>query len=126
MSRFLMSRFFIFCGLMLIFCGQSVQAQTPLPQTIPKPKSALEKAPKMPTFAASLARAKAFKAAGNYKAAKNALYDAMDVDWRDPRPAYYLGWIAVAEKNNAAAIYNFRRALRDGLAGKDASEARAA
>ncbi|HEX9998062.1 MAG TPA: hypothetical protein VGB45_13045 [Abditibacterium sp.] len=108
--------------LFLLRFSHAQNAPLPAPNAASKPVAR----PKMPTFEESMTKARKLKAARDYKGAKNALYDAMDANWKDARPGYLLAWIAVAQNDRKMAIYNFRAALRDGLKGRDAIEARAA
>ena len=84
--------------------------------------------PPQRTAAQWMARARALKARRDYKGARLAVYNAMDIgeNWKNPEFFYLLGWIDIAQQHRAGAISNFRLALRDGLKGKEAVEARGA
>ena len=79
-----------------------------------------------------LARARQLKSQGKLDDARRTIYkiyDAADEDENfveDPRAAYTLGWIDIAQRKRTAAITEFRSALASGLKGRDAAEARAA
>ena len=124
-----MMRHFRLWILMLAVAGlsQCTRAQAPNAPNVPAPTAATSKAPQR-SAAQWMERARKLKARGDYDGARQAVYGAMEFEeqWENPRLPYFLGWLAIAEKKPALATTHFRVALRDGLTGKEAVEARAA